>query len=301
MAEFAHFLITRFNIGLYSAGDMRDKSGRPANDAWMDHRFKLFDAFCLPSVKNQTNNRFSWVVLFDSKTPEKYRAIIENQKNKCVNFVPLFVDLSFGEDTAPMLQKYILDNITADVAYVITTRLDCDDALNVSTIESIQQYFNRQKFKPLNFLNGYFYDLADDTVHEAQYDSNPFVSLIERIKKSGITTVMDRVHGEWFERKNIVGPRMWIQVVHDRNLMNLTHGRKTQLRLTDLENDFRVDAAKAAEISRENSANKPNAGAAAATETSAARQSIFSYTAMRIRQSRYASRIRVYIRKIKRR
>ena len=42
-----HFILTRFNILLWR----KDKSGSPVRSReWLEHRFSLFERFCLPSL-----------------------------------------------------------------------------------------------------------------------------------------------------------------------------------------------------------------------------------------------------------
>jgi len=46
MRQFKHFIITRFNLDIYSPGARI----RISPDKWMVHRIKLFATFTLPSV-----------------------------------------------------------------------------------------------------------------------------------------------------------------------------------------------------------------------------------------------------------
>ena len=70
MENFSHFLITRFNLNLYE----RDKHAAPTRTArWLEHRFEVFERYCLPSVAAQTATDFRWLCLFDAATPEPYR------------------------------------------------------------------------------------------------------------------------------------------------------------------------------------------------------------------------------------
>ncbi len=61
------------------------------DDAWMQHRFRMFEDFCYPSVRAQTNTNFTWLVLFDASTPEKYKERIA-QFAAWKRFVPCYVD-----------------------------------------------------------------------------------------------------------------------------------------------------------------------------------------------------------------
>ena len=64
MTGFVHFIVTRFNLKIWS--------GVQLDTSWYDHRIMLFESFCLPSIENQTNRSFHWLILCDSTTPPIY-------------------------------------------------------------------------------------------------------------------------------------------------------------------------------------------------------------------------------------
>lgn len=46
-----HFILTRFNLLLW---DKAKDDRKVRTIKWLEHRFSLFERYCLPSVKNQT-------------------------------------------------------------------------------------------------------------------------------------------------------------------------------------------------------------------------------------------------------
>lgn len=67
---YKHFIFTRFNEG-WLDNDRLTQSGKPVNtDVWLKERCKLFEKFCLPSMMYQSNQNFTWLILFDKRTPE---------------------------------------------------------------------------------------------------------------------------------------------------------------------------------------------------------------------------------------
>ncbi|MDB6058322.1 MAG: hypothetical protein JWO95_2166, partial [Verrucomicrobiales bacterium] len=68
----AHFVLTRFNVPLSFA---RQNYG--LDDQWLEHRFALFENFCLPSVAAQTKRDFHWMLLIDEKTSDRWRTRLE--------------------------------------------------------------------------------------------------------------------------------------------------------------------------------------------------------------------------------
>lgn len=61
MKSFEHLIITRFNLNLYA----RDKHDAPTRtERWLEHRFEIFERYCLPSVAAQTNLEFQVALSF---------------------------------------------------------------------------------------------------------------------------------------------------------------------------------------------------------------------------------------------
>ena len=87
MKSFEHLLITRFNLNLYA----RDKHDAPTRtERWLEHRFEIFERYCLPSVAAQINPNFRWLCLFDAATPAAYRRRIGGYQSVCPQFRSVF-------------------------------------------------------------------------------------------------------------------------------------------------------------------------------------------------------------------
>ena len=87
MKSFEHLIITRFNLNLYA----RDKHAAPTRtERWLEHRFEIFERYCLPSVAAQTNPNFRWLCLFDAATPAAYRRRIGGSQSVCPQFRAVF-------------------------------------------------------------------------------------------------------------------------------------------------------------------------------------------------------------------
>jgi hypothetical protein len=73
---FKHFLLTRFNV---KTKWKTTKNGEETlTEKWLSHRFDLFEKFCYPSVRNQKNQGFRWLVFFDINTPTPYKERISD-------------------------------------------------------------------------------------------------------------------------------------------------------------------------------------------------------------------------------
>lgn len=226
MGKFEHFLLTKFNKGLYTQSK-QTRGDRKARDEWMVHRIRLFEKYCLPSIKNQVNQDFKWLVLFDGKTPKEFRRKIEEYA-QYKNFIPVFDG---------WFDRHIKKLIRPETQYLITTRIDNDDAFHKNAIKKIQLHFTEENSGPtrnlfLNFPIGYCLDDQTGQITLNGSKSNPFITLIEKVKRSprgvSIKTVRCMNHSHLDRVGKIeqicTATPMWVQVIHERNISNRVRG-----------------------------------------------------------------------------
>ncbi|MDJ0776124.1 MAG: glycosyltransferase [Mastigocoleus sp. MO_167.B18] len=219
MKQFEHLIITRFNVRTNYG-----KANIGIDPGWLSHRFKLFEKFCYPSVKSQSNQNFKWLVFFDSETPEEFKNKIL-EYSKWSNFISIYIDCQL---TYELNKKNILKNLTDGTKYLITTRLDNDDAVSKEFVQVIQDNFQEQKFEFINLTHGYVW--SDFKLYSFKYSNNPFMSLIEKIDKQdidGFKTVGCGDHTQLSSMgriKQIKTKPAWIQVVHGKNVSNRIRG-----------------------------------------------------------------------------
>jgi len=237
---FQHFLFTPFNALPSWLASFPDET-------WHKHRFKLFDQFCYPSVIGQSNQNFKWIVVFSVNTLEVYKRKIEEYA-EYENFIPIYIPEDKHPDEVPheVISKYLLN----DKSYIITTRIETDDALCRDYVEMVQQYFDKQEFEFINFSNGYVWNMNTYEIYLDKQPSNPFISLIEEIdniknidrfptpydkypKYPVITnrrfvTVWNGISHPEFKKigpyKDIEAEPSWLQGVHGDNLVNKPRG-----------------------------------------------------------------------------
>ena len=231
MATFSHVLLTVFNVRVHYGGGVA-----PDLD-WLTHRFDLFDNFCYPSVRAQTNTNFRWLVFFDTGTPAVFRKKIECYA-RWQNFIPHFVDHSMGvEEFAQMKRDVIFRGMPAS-DYLISTSLDNDDAVSREYVAEVQRQFRGQDFEFINFTRGYALNKATGRLYRKIDSSNPFVSLIERVE--GFKTVWVASHTQlasWGTIRQVDTKPMWLQVIHGRNVINRV-GPRRRVPLRLLDSDF---------------------------------------------------------------
>jgi len=211
MSVFKHFILTRFNVPWMTIND--DAPG----SVWLRHRFDLFDRFCYPSLKGQTNQNFTWLVFFDAGTPRVYWKYIDDYA-KWEKFNAVFI-----EGYSLTRVKKEIDKHLGDSNFVITTRIDNDDAICRRFVETVQHNFNEQTFELINFPNGFVWH--EGRTYRSRQMSNPFMSLIESAQM--YETVWCRSHlelRELAEIKQIESPPAWLQVIHEMNVCNEVQG-----------------------------------------------------------------------------
>jgi hypothetical protein len=90
MKDFNHFLLTRFNVRL-NRDDIGYGSDLGVSPEWLNRRFELFDKFCYPSVRVQSNQNFKWILFCNSLTPDIFKDKLK-EYSKWENFIPVYVD-----------------------------------------------------------------------------------------------------------------------------------------------------------------------------------------------------------------
>ena len=215
-----HFLVTRFNLKNPNWKNLKN-GDLVLTEKWLDHRFKLFETYCLPSVKNQKNKNFNWCLFFDNQTPEKYKNKIESLIQEHSNFHIIYID-GFLE-LEKSLKQFIKKSITPNDEYIITTRLDNDDIIHEGFIYKIQTLCVKKYNTIIYLTKGYQLVLGDkiNQLREFKIHFNPFISLIENT--NSFKTVISKTHYEWKHAKSVIkydDTNLWVQLIHDQNYSN---------------------------------------------------------------------------------
>lgn len=220
--ELQHFILTRFNLLLWN----KAKDGRKVRTAkWLEHRFSLFESYCLPSIKNQTCQDFEWIVLFDSMTPDSFKERITCCQKDCPQLIPVFVEPENGRYFADIFRTEIVKRLNAK--RVITTYLDNDDALNIRFIGDLQQRVTSMDDDTFIYYDNGFQLYTDHKyMMEITYTKNHFVSYVEKGEPSTMKGVfcygthyyINTIEGVKIE--HIKNQRMWCEVVHEKNMLN---------------------------------------------------------------------------------
>jgi Putative rhamnosyl transferase len=213
--EYTHLLLTRFNTPLdYSPSPQRLES------EWLLPRLSLFERYCLASVKAQTGVTFHWLVFCDAASPGWFR-------DRMAAYEPILKPIYIsGPATDAVLAAVVKSSGLVRSRYLITTRVDNDDALATDHLLSVQKVFRYQKREFVSFPFGL--QLYRGALYNVYWRSNPFLSLIERVgDESELTTVFCVSHDKVGRLENVRYVRrrpQWLQVLHTSNVGNRLRG-----------------------------------------------------------------------------
>jgi Putative rhamnosyl transferase len=215
VAEFAHVIVTRFNLP--SAGA---ESLIRAKEGWLRDRVALFERYCLPSVLAQSNQFFDWIIYFDPKSPGWLRERIDSHTEKR-SYIPLFRTSVGPADLAADIDEITGRRGTA----LITSSLDNDDALAIDFIERLQAAAALRPGRTAVYLSRGLIK-SGRRVYLRVDPANAFPSVVEDWS-SPVTC--------WADWHNLLGNHMpvlelhgdpgWLQVIHGANVSNRVRGR----------------------------------------------------------------------------
>jgi len=175
---YRHLLLTKFNILTNAA---YGPSGRRLEDGWLRARLEEFETFCLPSVRGQVGADFTWVVFCDDESPEWF-------KKRMRSFGDVLTPLFVSGMTNATMGAVLRDAGLVDRPWLISTRLDNDDALRRTFLRDVQRQFAGQQRLFVEFRLGL--RAYRGGLHRAYWRSNPFLSLIEAVGPDGAVDVV---------------------------------------------------------------------------------------------------------------
>lgn len=221
--DFTHIIITRFNVPTKTWSKTR-QGDKPLSDKWLQDRFDIFEKYCLPSFKNQSNKNFEWLVFFDVNTPETYLEKIKAIGKNFPIFHPIFVQDS--DELHERVPKEVANYLNPNRDFVITTDIDNDDLLHFNYVSTIQEHFQPKHNLVIDLVKGLQVTknfTSNAFVNQFYMVANPFVSLVESVEAFG--TVMKDKHLAYRNYPHYISfdkePR-FIQLIHANNLVNDT-------------------------------------------------------------------------------
>ena len=221
--KYKHFLLTRYNIGLYGRKQKMRSRKRINPEEWMANRWKLFEKYCVPSVENQTNKDFLWVVVFDPKTEAGWI-------DKAVGIVPENTVVITGENFRKTSID-VIESLLTDEDRVITSRMDNDDAIHKDFIKNVQEWFDiRKRTGVVSFPKGWVWNPEKNKLFHLRYTKNHFITFIEKRGPKPVKTVLRTRHTNITDNfqtfKVETDSYMWVEIIHAENMANYSRGNK---------------------------------------------------------------------------
>ncbi len=123
MQEIRHLVLIPFSY--YRPGYNPKKTRDPLNPQLLRHRMKMLELITIPSLMAQKNQEFAVILIIDKRLHPDYRKRLETACSGLPEFYLHEFTPVVTANTLEWLQPYI----PASTQYLITTKLDADDAL----------------------------------------------------------------------------------------------------------------------------------------------------------------------------
>ena len=203
MKNVKHLILTPFNFNFFCP------DADSSTDEWMEKRMQIFEDITYSSLMSQTIMDFTWIVGFDPTTPSKWR----NKIKKFKGITPVYPVIP--KDSSMIWSHIIKEYINKE--YLLTTRIDNDDAFAFETVEVLQYLIDDHQPRFINLLQGVITD--GKAFYYLDYKSNSFISRLE--KSSGSISVRSRDHTtaintKHFQQFSNMYP-LWLVYIHGDN------------------------------------------------------------------------------------
>lgn len=134
-ANLLHVVATRMFCKLRSWHD----------DTYISRRLDIFEIFTLPSLKNQTNQNFHWILLVNPGLTEPAKArlqcLIGGSRNIHIVYVDIRKELHNQKEYERGFDEF-LKIMPGKYDYLLSSRIDSDDCWNINYVELLQEKVN---------------------------------------------------------------------------------------------------------------------------------------------------------------
>ena len=201
-------IFTRFNMPLAFGGKV---SSKIIESEWLRYRTGLFRNYCYPSISQQSTQDFTWLTLFDPRTPQW---LLDTFESEFPRTIPILTDAFHIAERTEVVNSHCPPS-----EMLLTANIDSDDCLHRDYVKRLLAGVNEHGQGFLNFRNGL--TMQGGRCYRIAYPSNGFVALSE--PRESAKMVMFVPHNEAIQ----TGPYhelncepMWMQVIHGDNYSN---------------------------------------------------------------------------------
>jgi len=210
---FRHFILTRFNIMTEFA-----PPAQRLDEDWIRARMEPFRQYCIPSVSSQTRE-VTWFVFFDAESPQWLKGEVASYP--AIN--PIYLS---NTGTSQAMASALVETGKVDRPYLITTRVDSDDALARTFSATVQSAFEHQDREWIELPVGL--QVYRGGVYTRVWRSNPFLSLVERVDPNpALATAFSMNHAKVLRTqrtRSLWRSPQWLQTLHDANNESILAG-----------------------------------------------------------------------------
>jgi hypothetical protein len=185
----------------------------------LTERWQLFTTYCVPSVTNQTNQNFSWIIYFDPDSPAWLREQVDAMSLGKVFHARYRASVDHEELFADILE------VTGGAGrHLITTNLDNDDGLAVDFIDRVQLTVGAPVPRVVYLTEGLV--RRGPKLYRRTDQHNAFCSVTETWETpAGCWSNWHNLLADDLPVLHVGGPPGWLQVVHGRNVSNRVRGK----------------------------------------------------------------------------
>lgn len=211
--NYRHIILTRFNLQYALGSDIH------MQPAWLEERFRLFEAYCLPSITGQTSQNFTWIILVHDQTPTIYKQRLERH----VQTYPIIkIEYCSYYDDINILYQNIGRKYIEHYDYLLSTRMDSDDMLALDFVEILQSHLQylENSATIISFPKGIQWFETKDIAYAIIYPKNHFLSFLEPQNRIRTSLGIDHTKIDTTQLTQISLNAMWCEIVHRNNICN---------------------------------------------------------------------------------
>lgn len=227
---YIHLVVSRICVKWLHNGKLRHENLGMDWQSFVKLSTDLYNNYLRKSLSKQTNQNFKLISLFD-KDINSYGNLLDNE------LVLLTGDMN---SIIQSLKDYIASNYS-EYKYVLITRLDRDDVVELDFIKNLQNSVNKYISKRVPYYfdtnNHIMYDVQNGNFFESSMYENitsPFISVLESINNLHIYPYAVS-HGEI--KNTIPGIKLselkGLQIIHGMNVSNRTRGTQINIKINN--------------------------------------------------------------------
>jgi len=151
----AHFILTRFSVRAYDQVMHHVPPGlavNPLHPGRLQHRFRVFETVCLPSVKGQQPDGLQWIILIDKRLRPDFR----KRLGDLVRDIPFVILVESDGDMDFRRFEWVRPYLQGRPDYILTTMLDDDDAIPKGFVAASRRHIETcaeaGKLAPIKFM-----------------------------------------------------------------------------------------------------------------------------------------------------